>query len=50
MKVVILVILVIGVLFAIASGVWVAVALVRAVSAPRAGVAARCGANEKDGD
>jgi len=36
MKVVILVLVIIAALFAIASGVWVAIALVRAISADRA--------------
>ncbi len=36
MEVVILVLVVIGVLFAIGSGVWVAIALVRAISTHRA--------------
>ena len=50
MEVVILVLVVIGVLFAVASGVWVAIALVRAISKRPTVPAARCRANEKSSD
>lgn len=48
MEVVILVLMVIGILFAIASGVWVAIALVSAITAHRHPPAARLPADEKD--
>ena len=48
MEVVILVLMVIGILFAIASGVWVAIALVSAITAHRRPPAARLQADEKD--
>ena len=50
MGVVILVLVVIGVLFAIASGVWVAIALVRAISTHLAEPASRCRPNGKGSD
>ena len=50
MGVVILVLVVIGVLFAIASGVWVAIALVRAISADPAEPDSRCRQNGKGSD
>jgi len=48
MEVVILVLMVIGILFAIASGVWGAIALVSAITAHRRPPAARLPADEKD--
>ena len=49
MEVVILVLVVTGALFAIASGVWVAIALVNAISTHRRVSEARRQANEKGG-
>lgn len=48
MEIVILVLVVIGALFAIASGVWVAIALINAITGPRAISSAPPQANEKD--
>jgi len=50
MEVVILILVVIGVIFAIASGVWVAIALVSAIFTHRALSDARYQANEKNGN
>jgi len=50
MEVVILVLVVIGILFAIASGIWVAIALVSAVSARRRMAAGQLQADEKEAD
>jgi len=50
MQVVTLVAVVISAFLAIASGIWVAVALVKAISAHRPGPAARRQADEKSGD
>jgi len=50
MEVVIVVLVVIAALLVIASGVWVAIALVSAVTKRRNGLAARCHANDKNGD
>ena len=47
MKVIVLVLVVIGVLFAIASGVWVAIALVRAISTHPPEPPSRCQPNGK---
>lgn len=48
MEIVILVLVVIGALFAIASGVWVAIALINAITGPRAVSSAPPQANERD--
>ncbi len=48
MEVVILVLVVIGALFAIVSGVWVAIALISAISTHQVVPTARCQANEQD--
>lgn len=50
MEAVILTLVVIGALFAIVSGVWVAVALVRAVFAHRTVPGAPCEAKDKNSD
>jgi len=50
MGVVVLVLVVIAALFAIASGVWVAIALVRAISTHPAEPASRCRPNGKGSD
>ena len=50
MEVVILVLVGIGILFAVASGVWVAIALVSAIFAHQALSDARYQANEKNGN
>jgi len=50
MKAAILALVIIGVLFAIASGVWVAIALVRAISKHRVVPAERYQLNEKNSD
>ena len=50
MEAVILTLVIIGIILAITSGVWVAIALVRAISARRAGPAPRAEANQEDGD
>jgi len=48
MEVVILVLMVIGILFAIASGVWVAIALVSAITAHQRPPGVQLPADEKD--
>lgn len=50
MKVVILALVVIGILLAIASGVWVAIALVKAISRQGPAPATNCRPNTKSGD
>ena len=50
MGLIILVLVVVGILFAIVSGIWVAIALIGAISTHRAVSAARCQANEKSGN
>ena len=49
MKVVVLVLVIIAALFAIVSGVWVAIALIRAISTRRSIPAEPSDANEKGG-
>jgi hypothetical protein len=50
MEVIILVLVVVAALFAIVSGIWVAIALVTALFAHRAMLGTRCQADEESGD